>query len=79
MATITIPSFQGKKTYITAIVSLAYIWLDHFYGIGLSDTCKAALANSPCVMPLDTAIQATLAVAMAVFIRSGMTTETKAA
>lgn len=65
--TLGAPSFStidGKKTYITSILAIAYIWLDYFYHIGLSDSCKAALAANPaveCTLTLSTCALATFA------------------
>lgn len=78
--TLTIPTLDlaGKKTYIMGVIGLAYVWIDHFYGIGLSDSCKALAAMAPaqpCTMPLDTAIQMSIALVMGMFLRSAVTTE----
>lgn len=72
---IPIPTLAGKKTYIVAIIGLAFIWLDHFYNLGLSDTCKATPA-SPCSIPLDQAIQISIGILMGVFIRNGVANST---
>jgi hypothetical protein len=75
---------QGKKTYILAAATIVTVWLDYFFGIGLSDTCKSnppadsattqAVVES-CTISLNTAVSATWAAVMAATVRAGITTE----
>jgi len=34
---------QGKKTYILAGLTVIGVWADYFFGLGLSDACKATV------------------------------------
>lgn len=65
---------MGKKTYILAAIGVTAIWADHFFGIGLSDACKAAAtaADAVCTISTADAIKATWAAIMAVTIRAGI-------
>lgn len=61
---------QGKKTYILAALAVIAIWLDYFFGIGLSDAC--ADATQVCTISLADAIKATFIAAGFSTLRAGI-------
>lgn len=65
-------ALQGKKTYILAAVGIAAIWVDHYFGIGLSDTCKAAV-DQACSISTAEAIKATWGILIALTVKAGLT------
>jgi hypothetical protein len=63
---------QGKKTYILAGVGVSAIWLDHFFGIGLSDACQAA-TDAVCSISTADAFKATWAILIGLTVKAGIT------
>jgi hypothetical protein len=59
---------QGKKTYIVSIVAIMGIWIDYFFGIGLSSLCDV----DSCVLTIQEAGAATWAAITAMTLRAGI-------
>lgn len=60
---------QGKKTYIISALAVAAIWVDYFFGLGLSDLCKP---DEDCSLTTQQALAATWAAISAITIRLGI-------
>lgn len=63
-------ALKGYRTYILAVLGIIAVWLDHFFGIGLSSQCTATAID--CTITLTQAIAATWAALMAIAIRAGI-------
>lgn len=59
---------QGKKTYIVSGIAVLAVWIDYFFGLGLSSECIV----EPCTLSLQQAGAATWAAITAVTLRAGV-------
>jgi hypothetical protein len=65
-------TISGKKTYIISGVAILFVWVDYFFGIGLSEGCKDLAKGETCSITLSGAMQATWAAITAVTLRAGI-------
>ena len=69
----------GYKTYILIALAVLAVWIDYFFGLGLSDLCKGSevAEAKACAISLKSAVEATFGLLVAGTIRAGVTNEVK--
>lgn len=63
---------DGKKVYILAGIAVLAVWVDYFFGLGVSDVCKAMAEGKACTISLAEAANTTWQALIAAALRAGI-------
>jgi hypothetical protein len=62
---------QGKKTYILLVLGFGAIWIDYFFGLGVSPLCEENIAGE-CLVSLKDTITATYGLLVGITTKAGI-------